>query len=92
MVVLPGNQRFAVRTLDISPGGLAIVASANPRPGTTCAVALALPVKPRGAVPLELRAKVVHSVFASSEGGFKIGLSFTELPANAAQAIVTFTR
>lgn len=90
MIVLSGEARFPVRTFDISAGGLGIVASANPRTGTGLEVDFSVPLRPKGSTPLRLSAKVAHSVLAGSEGGFKIGLVFTDLPKEAAQAIMDY--
>ncbi len=77
-VLLPNDQAFEVRTLDIGAGGMGIVAGANPKPGTTFGVQFTLPAKGNaGAVPLQLKVKVAHSVLDA--GGFKIGLQFVGL-------------
>ena len=77
-VLLPGAQAFEVRTLDIGAGGMGIVASANPKPGTSFAIQFTLP--PKGgaqAAPLQLKVKVANSIL--DQGGFKIGLQFMDL-------------
>lgn len=91
-VVTLGAQEFEVRTLDISPGGLGIVAGANPRPGTTFQIRFKLPLKPRGALPVALPVRVVHAVFSADEGGFKVGLMFLQLPPEVAQAIIRYMK
>lgn len=89
-VSLPGHPPFTVRTLDISSGGMAIVASANPKPGTSFTIQFTIPVKPKGGAPFTATAKVVHSVFSSGEDGFKVGLAFTNLDPPSASAILQF--
>ena len=86
-VILGQAQAFEVRTLDISAGGMGIVAQANPPPGVVLTVRFMFPLKPSGYAPFEARARVVHSVFSSVESGFKVGLSFIDLPAGAAATI-----
>jgi c-di-GMP-binding flagellar brake protein YcgR len=90
LVILGNAQPFEVRTLDLSATGMSIVASANPKPGTVLNIRLSIPVRTGGNTPFEAKARVVHSVFSSAESGFKIGLSFTELSAVAASAILKF--
>ena len=90
VVTLPGDQRFTVRTIDISREGVGIVAGANPSPGTRFVIEFPLPLRSRSAMPLRVSTRVAHSVFSSSEGAFKIGLAFIDLPAQAAQAIAEF--
>jgi len=92
VIVFPSQQTFEVRTLDISSGGMAIVAQANPRVGAAFTIQFTIPGKPTGGVPFEARAKVVHSVFSSEENGFKIGIAFTALPAASAAALLHYIR
>jgi c-di-GMP-binding flagellar brake protein YcgR len=75
-VVLSPTQAFEVRTVDVSLGGMAIIALANPRPGTAFSIRFNLPAKSGAAVAIETRALVLHSVLASDGQGFKIGLRF----------------
>lgn len=77
-VLLPGSQPFEVRTLDIGLGGMGIVASANPKPGTSFAIQFTLPAKAgHNPAPLQVKVKVANSVL--DHGGFKIGLQFLAL-------------
>lgn len=92
VVGLPGGQRFEVRTLDISTGGLAIVAGANPRPGTRFELEFALPMGSRGVMPVRVTAQVAHSVFSSAENGFKVGLFFVDPQPQLAQAVAAYMR
>jgi c-di-GMP-binding flagellar brake protein YcgR len=89
-IILGQTQAFEVRTLDLSTGGMGIVAQANPRPGTLMGIRFMLPLKPGGYHPFEARAKVAHSVYSASEQGFKIGLSFIDLSPEAAAAAQRF--
>lgn len=87
VVMLSGEQSFEVRTLDIAQRGMDIVAAANPRPGTTFTIKCAIPVRPKGRTTIEVQAKVTHSVFCSTENGFKIGLTFVDPSSTASSAI-----
>lgn len=89
-IILGQTQAFEVRTLDMSVGGMGIVAQANPRPGTLMAIRFMLPIKPTGYHPFEAKAKVAHSVYSASEQGFKIGLSFVDIAPEAAAAAQRF--
>ena len=89
-VILGQTQAFEVRTLDVSAGGMAIVAQANPPPGVVLGIRFMFPLKPSGYAPFEARARVVHSVFSSAESGFKVGLSFIDLPSDAAATIAKY--
>lgn len=88
--VVLGAQAFPVHTIDVSPGGMGIVAQANPPSGLGVVIRFTLPMRPAGRAPVEAKARVVHSVYSSAEGGFKIGLSFVDLPADSAAAILRF--
>ena len=89
---MPDAERLVVRTIDISLTGLAVVAGMNPLAGTVLEIELALPVRPKSLVPIKSSARVVYAVFSASEGGFKIGLVFTQLSAQQAQAILIFVQ
>jgi c-di-GMP-binding flagellar brake protein YcgR len=87
MLRLPGAAPVLVRTLDISAGGMGVVATINPEGGVRCTIGLAAPAQPRGPIAVEIAAVVVHSIFSSREDGFKVGLQFEELTEAAADAI-----
>lgn len=91
-VVLGPVQTFEVRTVDISAGGMAVVAAANPQPGTTFTIRVPLSFPHEGVVVVETRAQVMHSVLASDEQGFKIGLRFVSLEAAAASTILRYLK
>lgn len=87
---MAGGQAFPVRTLDISRSGLCIVAAVNPPPGLRFRLRLRLDRQPQGPVTLETEVKVMHSVLASQESGFRIGLSFTNAGPELLKAIGNF--
>ena len=78
-VVLPNNQAFEVRTLDIGAGGMGILAGANPKPGTGFVIQLMLPSKTAAPTPFQAKVRVANSVLGGDLGGFKIGLQFVDL-------------
>lgn len=86
----PNGELLQVHTLDISVGGLSVVASVNPKPNTTYIVYFNIPIKPFGRITAEAQAMVVHSIFSSSESGFRIGLQFNKLSPEAYAAITQF--
>lgn len=89
-LVVVGSPPFPVRTLDISAGGMAIVATVQPPRGLNCTVLLSLPQTNREPVPMALPVTVAHSIFSSGEEGVKVGLSFNALSPEAATLIQRF--
>lgn len=87
-VLLPNDQSFEVRTMDIGAGGMGIVASANPKPGTTFAIQFNLPSKTGPATPMQVKVKVANSVLGDQ--GFKIGLQFQGLDPASERVIRQF--
>ena len=90
MLRVPGAAPIRVRTLDISVGGMGVVASLNPHPGVACSMAIAPPASASGAPTIAIPATVVHSIFSVREGGFVIGLRYGELSDEAVEAITRF--
>jgi c-di-GMP-binding flagellar brake protein YcgR len=91
-LVLSGSPVFTARTFDISSGGMGIIAGVNVTCGAAYDVEFALPLKAKGALPVRCAVKVVNAVFMGSEGGFRIGLVFTQIAPNMAQAIASYVR
>jgi c-di-GMP-binding flagellar brake protein YcgR len=87
IVILSDSQTFEVRTVDVSTTGLAIVAPANPKVGVTFYIRFKVPTKANGAENFEAKVRVVHSIYAGTESGFKIGLSFIQLAPSFAAVI-----
>jgi c-di-GMP-binding flagellar brake protein YcgR len=86
-VILNESQTFEVRTIDISVHGMAIVAPANPQVGVVFYIRFKVPSKTKKAENFEAKVKVVHSIYAGSESGFKIGLYFIKLKPEFASVI-----
>ncbi len=89
-ILLPQRQPIEVRTADISLGGMGIITPASPPPKITFGVRLALPNRTGGTSPFEAQVKVMNSIYSSAEGGFKVGVSFVDLPAPLTAALKTY--
>ncbi len=92
LVVLNSNQVAEARTLDISSGGLSIIADFSLKVGTLLQVSLLLPPKVKDAVPLSARAEVMNCVFDGRNGGFRIGMQFVDIDATARAEIESRVR
>lgn len=86
-LIAPGAPVFPVRTMDISAGGIGVIASLNPPSGLHVIVRMRIPARAGAPLPVEVAAQVTHSVFMTTENGFKVGLRFVE-PAPAVSAAV----
>lgn len=89
-LVVAGSPPFPVRTLDISVGGMAILATVQPPRGLNCTVLLTLPQTGREPVAMSLPVTVAHSIFARGEEGVKVGLSFNGLAPDKVAVIQKF--
>ena len=85
--MLSTGDVFEVRTTDISVEGVGIVAPANPRIGTTFTIQMTLPTRPRGTVTFEASVRVVDSILAADQDGFRIGLMFSSIAPEIEAAI-----
>lgn len=85
------GQTVRVRTMDISVGGMAIVAAVNPPPGMTFELEFDLLIGSR-VVTIRAKAQVMHSVLSSAESGFRIGLSFLSIDPASVSAIEQYLR
>lgn len=91
-LVFPGMAPIPVRTIDISANGMCIVASANPPPNVQCGFQLNLPKKPSGAFALSGRVRVIDSVLARHDDGFRISLQFLNLSAQGAAEVAQYIK
>ena len=89
-LLLPGRRIVEARTLDLSAGGLRVVAPVNLPLSLVCGVRLAVPGIPTGAHTVMARVQVMNIVFSGKENGFVIGLRFTSLPRQALGAIEAY--
>lgn len=77
-VALNNAKSISVRTLDISPSGMSILATASPPVGTVFRIKFGLPKKPTGVLAIDVTARVVHTILDGREDGFKVGLQFID--------------
>jgi c-di-GMP-binding flagellar brake protein YcgR len=88
----PEAMGLDVRMRDVSIGGIGVVSEIDFQPGTDVGVQFAIPQRSRGALKVASGAVVIHSVFGSDEGGFKLGLRFTDLDERFAAWISSYIR
>jgi c-di-GMP-binding flagellar brake protein YcgR len=92
-LIVPRQPPIDVRTADVSAGGLAIITQFNPPKHATCSVIFTLPDRQhpgRGGLLVRAEAVVAHTTLSSSEGGFRVGLTFLSLTPEALAAIESF--
>jgi hypothetical protein len=61
-LVFPSQPPLEVRTWDISPGGIGILASANPPPKLRCVIRFQVPRSTGSGLPVEVKVQVAHSL------------------------------
>lgn len=88
--IIAGGREFQVRTLDLSRGGLCIVAAINPQLHLRFRLRLRIDRQPHGAVTLETDVQVVHSVLVAQENGFRVGLRFLNATPQLADAVANY--
>lgn len=86
-LVFTNGFSSAARCLDISKGGMGVVAELSVPVGARLRVQARLPVAVGSPLPFEADAFVSNSVLAGAEGGFRLGLQFLELPPPARDAL-----
>lgn len=89
-LLLPGDLRREVHTCDVSRDGLSLLTARPVAPGTRCQVQFELPLADRTPL-LALAAKAVYSSYTGPEG-FRVGLLFAGVDADAERAIDEFIR
>ena len=86
---LPGVAPLAVRTVEVSVGGVALSCPVNLKPGQTCEVSIALPALPRQPMAT-LRGVITYCVLSQRDGGFRVGVQFQALSSAAQERIQAF--
>lgn len=86
-LLLPGGQTFAVQTIDISLGGLGILAPAHAPNGARLSVQVGLPTTAGAPVRISAPVTVIHSVLSRDHDAFKVGLQFGALDPKTESAI-----
>jgi hypothetical protein len=89
-LLLHGHRIVEARTLDLSAGGLGVVAPVNLPLHLVCGVRLVVPGIPSGAHTVMARAQVMNIVFSGKENGFAIGLRFTSISRQALAIIEAY--
>ena len=79
-LLLPSRELQRVRTLDISVGGIGLVASTNLPLNAVCEIKFRTPVKSDRIEMLLARGRVAYSILSGKENGFLVGLQFTDIP------------
>ena len=91
-LMLASKRIIDLRIVNISAGGLGVIAPENLAMGTSCQLRFDLPLAPGGHVTLYLSAEVMNSVFSSREDGFKLGLKFVKPTEESASHIERFVQ
>lgn len=86
-LIVNSNQVVQVRTLDISAGGLSVITQFALPMGTVVQINLMLPTWNGPIVPMSVRASVMNCSLDGRNGGFRIGMQFTEIDAGLQQEI-----
>lgn len=90
-IAFSATQIFEVKTYDIGLGGVGVIADVELKPGAELFVRIPLPAMP-DIVIIETRAKVAYSILGNDMEGFRIGLRFLNLDANASSALRQFLK
>ena len=90
-LVLPDQEALPVRLHYVSTAGAGVVAPLNLKQATACEVRFRLPwTHDSGHRAVTARATVGHSILSSRQGGFVIGLDFTDIDERALGLISRF--
>jgi len=92
ILAIPGKPILEVRTLDISIGGIGIVASVNLVARIPCKLAFSLPLRHGKKINVEAEGYVTHSLFSNSHDGFKIGIRFKDVSPELEKEIARYLR
>jgi c-di-GMP-binding flagellar brake protein YcgR len=86
-LLLPNQTPVEVHALDISSGGLGVVAPMSLPHERYCEIRFTLAREPYGLDQLTTPVQVVHCVLSGREHGFLLGLEFVDLPEKATAVI-----
>ncbi len=89
-LLLPTREMQRVRTLDISLGGIGLVAPSNLPRDAVCEIRFRPPVVSDHVEMLAARGRVAYSVLSGKENGFLVGLQFTDIAPGALALIRRF--
>lgn len=86
-LVLPSREPLEGRTYFVAAGGMGVVAPLNLPQACKCEVNFRLPLIEHGSFPIRAQARVTHSILSAQQGGFLIGLDFTDVHDEVLNAI-----
>lgn len=78
-LLLPTREVLSVRTLDLSLGGIGLVAPSNLPRDAMCEVKFRSPIVSDRLETLLARGRVAYSVLSGKENGFLVGLQFVDV-------------
>ena len=85
------DESYELSALDISAGGLGIIAPFNLPSNISCKVEVVIPIS-KGKLSFEAPVEVKHSIYRREEDGFILGVRFTEIRPCLQTAIVCLMR
>jgi c-di-GMP-binding flagellar brake protein YcgR len=89
-LLLPTREVLRVRTLDISLGGIGLVAPSNLPRDAVCDVKFRAPLMGDRVEMLVARGRIAYSILSGKENGFLVGLQFTDIPPAALALIRSY--
>ena len=89
---LAGHAPTELRSVDLSSGGMGLVADVNLPLGLAGDVGFTLRFPNGSSLDVQADATIIHSVFSSSHDGFIIGLQFREPSADLQAALRRYLR
>lgn len=78
-LLLPTREVQHVRTLDISVGGIGLVAPSNLLRDAVCEIKFRAPLLDDRVEMLVARGRIAYSILSGKENGFLVGLQFTDI-------------
>lgn len=82
VLLFSGNQPIPIRTLDVSLGGLCLVAEIAIPAKIMGQLEMNVPVGGGNFEKMQVNIQVMHSIFCNKEDGFRIGVFFIKPPVN----------
>ena len=87
-----GQAALAVRGVDLSETGAGVACDLNLPIQTACKLVANLGLRDGRNMPLEVTARVVFCSYASTLGGFRVGLQFDKPSAQAHKALSAYQK
>lgn len=86
-LLLPSRDLIETRLIDISLGGIGLLAPVNLLADTACDVKFRAALCGTAAEVFLARGRVARCILSGKEGGFLVGLEFTDLPSTVRDKI-----